>query len=83
MSNNFFDSALGQNLHDIFTSQINQHLHNIKRKCSSLSDEGFIKAGIEGHANNMMLLMLQYRIDQFFPKTVLSDFLSYELHAML
>ena len=47
MSNNFFNFALGQNLHDIFTSQINQHLHNIKRKCSSLSDEGFIKAGIE------------------------------------
>jgi hypothetical protein len=47
MSNNFFDSASGQNLHDLFTSQINHHLHNIRRNCSSLSDELFIRSGIE------------------------------------
>ncbi len=46
MSDEFFDFASEQDLQDIFTSQIKQHLDNLKRNCTSLSDELFISSGI-------------------------------------
>jgi hypothetical protein len=46
MSDKFYDFASGQNLQDILASQINEHLDNLKRNCSSLSDELFINSGI-------------------------------------
>ena len=46
MSDNFFDVVFEKNLQDIFTLQIKIYLDNIKRNCSSLSDELFVNSGI-------------------------------------
>ena len=78
MNNNSFGFASEENLHDFFISRINQHLHNIKRNCSSLSDELFIKSGIERvisqNKNSREFLQRSQEVfDIRIPRTTFSD----------
>lgn len=78
MSDNFFDFAYDQNLQDIFTSQINQHVENLKRNCSSLSDEQFINSGItriisQNKTGREFLQRSEEEFDIQIPRSTFSD----------